>query len=321
MQPDDPRLDAIRASLRRHWHLRPSAVVEMPAGWMSRAWAVRDDSGLYVVRLVDDVARQPFEAGLAAAQHLHDAGFTIGEPVRTLGGSLTAAAPDGTLGLVRRVPGDLLDGRDPVDQRWWGERLAAAHAALTGFTHRGLQRWHWLHPDAAHLTVEPWLRPAVADAVAALTRLTVADQLTYGVLHGDPAPEAFVVDGRTGRTGIVDWGPCGTGPLVYDLAAAVAYAGGPGAAGDLIDAYVSAGPVGRDEVEAALPVLLRFRWAVQADWHARRLAIGAAPGGAPGALPDAAPAAVPRQARVTEPEPDTDRAHLDAAREALETPC
>src|SRR3712207_661454 len=120
-------IDPSGATLREHWHLRPSAVAALPAGWMSRAWAVRVGEEQYVARLVDDVARHPFEAGLAAALQLHDVGFTIGEPLRTLGGGLTAGARAGTVGVVRRVPGDLLDGRNPVDQRWWGERLAAAH--------------------------------------------------------------------------------------------------------------------------------------------------------------------------------------------------
>jgi homoserine kinase type II len=267
---------------------------------------VQADGRHHVARLVDAVARQPLEAGLAAADRLRNRGFDVGEPTRTLGGTFTAVTPAGAVGLVRRVRGSLLDGADPVDQQWWGDRLGAAHRALDGFRHPGTARWHWLQPDAAHLTVEPWLRPAVADAVLAMTRLTVADRLTYGVLHGDPAPEAFVVDGRTGRTGLLDWGPCATGPLVYDLAAAVAYAGGRDRAGDLVDAYVAAGPVGRDEVEAALPVLVRFRWAVQADWYARRLAVGA--GARDAGRTPAHPAGVG---------PAGDRAGLHAARDAL----
>ncbi len=313
VRPDDPISDdPITATLREHWLLRPSTVAPMPAGWMSRAWAVREGDRHFVVRLVDDVARQSFEAGLAAALHLRERGITIGEPVRTLGGSLTAADRAGVVGLIRRVPGEPLGGTDPADQRRWGERLAAAHRALDGFAHRGLQRRHWLRPDAAHLTVEPWLRPAVVDAAAALTRLTVADQLTYGVLHGDPAPEAFVVDGPTGRAGLIDWGPCATGPLVYDLAAAVAYAGGPGRAADLVDAYTATRVVGRDEVDVALPVLLRFRWAVRADWHARRLAAGAAAHGPS----TGAGAPHPEGAGAL-----ADRAGLAAARAALEAPC
>jgi homoserine kinase type II len=57
---------------------------------------------------------------------------------------------------------------------------------------------------------------------------------------------------------------------MYDLAAAVGYAGGT--APDLVDAYLAAGPVPREEVESALPTMLLFRWAVRADHHARRLA-------------------------------------------------
>jgi homoserine kinase type II len=266
--------ELIRSALRSRWHLVPAVAAALPSGLMSRAWAFEVDGEQLVARLVDHTARQPLEAGLAAAAHLHTRGVEIGRPVRTLAGSLTADTPAGILCVLRRVPGRRLDGADPVDQQWWGDRLGAAHRGLAGFDHPGLRRWNWLHPEEAHLDVQPWLRPAIAEAVTAMTRLTVTDRLTYGVLHGDPAAEQFVVDPGTGRAGLLDWGACGTGPLVYDLAAAIVYAGGPAAADELLDGYVAAGPVGRDEIEAALPVLLRFRWAVQADWCARRLAAG-----------------------------------------------
>ena len=81
---------------------------------------------------------------------------------------------------------------------------------------------------------------------------------------------------ETGRAGLVDCGAGGTGPLVYDVAAAVHYAGGPECAAELVDGYLAAGPVHPDELEAALPVLLRFRWAVRADRSARHVAAGRA---------------------------------------------
>ena len=123
--------------------------------------------------------------------------------------------------------------------------------------------------DAPHLGREPWLRPAVAGALTATTRLTVTHRLTYGVLQGDPAPGNFVVDPATGKAGLLDCGASGTGPLVYDVAAAIIYAGGMGRAAELIDGYLAAGPVGIDELEAALPVLLRLGWAVRAFQAAR----------------------------------------------------
>jgi Ser/Thr protein kinase RdoA (MazF antagonist) len=263
--------DPIRAAMRSQWHRYPAEIEVLPSGLMSRAWAVTAGDESLVARLVDHTARQPLEAGLAAAEHLRGRGIEIGRPVRTLAGRLSAETPAGALSLLHRVPGRPLDAGDPIDQQWWGDRLGAAHRALGGFDHPGLRRWNWLHPEASHLAVQPWLRPAVTDAVAAMTRLTVTDRLTYGVLHGDPAPYGFVVDPGTGRAGLLDWGACGTGPLVYDVAAAVVYAGGLDASAELLDGYLAAGPVHRDEIEAALPVLLRFRWAVQADWFARRL--------------------------------------------------
>jgi homoserine kinase type II len=120
------------------------------------------------------------------------------------------------------------------------------------------------------------------------------------VLHGDPAPTAFRLDPQTGRLGLVDWGPAGSGPLAYDVAAALGYAG-PDGAPDLVAAYLAAGPVPRDELEAVLPTMVLFRWAVRADHHARRLTAARRAGG-PGADEDRA---------------DEDRAGLDAAREAL----
>lgn len=273
--------DLVRSALHTHWHLRPTAVRRLPSGWLSRAWTVETGGGHYLARLVDDTARRPLEAGLVVAEHLRGRHLEIGEPVRTLAGSLTAATPVGALSVVGRVAGRPLDGADPLDQQWWGDRLGAAHRALDGFRHPGLRGWHWLQADAGHLAIEPWLRPAIAEAVTAVTRLTVTDRLTYGALHGDPAPSAFVIDPATGRTGLVDWGAGGTGPLVYDLAAAVAYAGAPNQASDLVDGYAAAGPVPRDEIDAALPVLLRFRWAVLADWWARRLCAPDDPAGSP----------------------------------------
>jgi Ser/Thr protein kinase RdoA (MazF antagonist) len=273
--PDD---DRVRSLLRDQWHLVTADVRRISGGMLSQAWDVAAGDHRYVARHVDAAGRLPLEAGLAAAVQLRGSGVEAGQPVRTLGGGLTATTPAGALALLRRVPGRALVGRDPVDQQFWGDRLGALHRTLQGFRHPGLRPWNLLDPDAAHLAAESWLRPAIADAVTATTRLTVTDRLTYGVLHGDPAAEDFVVDPATGRAGLLDCGASGTGPLVYDVAAAVVYAGGPDQSAELLDGYLAAGPVGRDELDAALPVLLRFRWAVQADWAARRLAAADADG-------------------------------------------
>ncbi|RZU52896.1 homoserine kinase type II [Krasilnikovia cinnamomea] len=267
-----PDHDLLRAALRENWHLVPTAITNRRGGILSRSWDVTVGHARYVARLVRPAERPALEAGLAAAGRLRACGIAAGESVRTLGGALTVAISVGALAVLRRVPGRALAGADPVDQQWWGDRLGAVHRALQGYVHPGLGRWNLLDADAAHLSGEPWLRLAVTEAVTAATRLTVTDRLTYGVLHRDPAPEEFVVDPDTGRAGVLDGGASGTGPLVYDVAAAVAYAGGTDAAAELVDGYLAAAPVHSDELDATLPVLLRFRWAAQADWSARRLA-------------------------------------------------
>lgn len=261
--------ELLRSTLRDQWHLVPTRIRDLPPALMSLGWEITVGAVRYVTRLAEHSARQPMEAGLVAAEHLRAKRIDAGEPLRTLAGALTAETERGTLAVLRRLPGRHLERHDPVDQQWWGERLGVVHRALQAFRHPGLRPWRLLDPGAPHLDADPWLRDAVAAAVAAATRLTVTDQLTYGVLHGDPAAEMFVLDPETGRSGLLHCGLCGTGPLVYDVAAAVAYAGGPGRAAELLDGYRAAGPVGGDELDAALPVLLRLRWAVHGYRAAR----------------------------------------------------
>ena len=91
----------------------------------------------------------------------------------------------------------------------------------------------------------------------------LAPTLTHGILHGDPAPEAFLA----GDDGIalIDWGAACHGPLLYDVASAWMYAGDR-----VLGAYARSGPIGPDELAVA-PVLLAFRWAVQAWYFSDRI--------------------------------------------------
>jgi Ser/Thr protein kinase RdoA (MazF antagonist) len=264
--------DQIRTTVRTTWHRAVDECVALPAGLDTLNWAIRSGTAEYVARVVAGARRSSFEAGLAAAEYLTGFDLPAATAVRTVDGAVTVLIGDEAVALVPRMPGRPLDATDPVDQQWWGDALGSAHRHLSGFRHAGLAKFHSVRAEAAHLAIDDWVRPAVADAVAAVRRLTVTDQLTYGVLHGDPAPDAFRLDPQTGRLGLVDWGPASTGPLTYDVAAAVGYAGAD-TSRDLVDAYLAAGPVPREELESALPTMLTFRWAVRADQHARRLSL------------------------------------------------
>jgi len=266
-------IDGIRTVLRTSWHLGVSACTPLPGGMNSAAWLVElaEPGRRCVAKAVPAATRRQFEAGLAVAERLATCGTASGAPIRTADGALSMNADDAAVALLEYVPGRSLVAEDPLDQQWWGNALGAAHRCLVGFDHPGLGRFHLMRSDTPHLGVEDWVRPAVADAVAAMAKLSVTDQLTYGPTHGDPNTDCFRLDVDTGGVGIIDWGAAGSGPLVYDIASAVMYAGGPDRAADLVDAYVAAAPVSRDEVEAALPTLLRFRGAVQADYFAYRI--------------------------------------------------
>jgi homoserine kinase type II len=313
-----PYDDVVRSTLRTVWHRVVDDLTPLSTGPSSRTWDVTIGDDRYVAKLVPATQRNQFEAGLAAAERLRTRGVDAGAPARTVTGALTAVVDQGVVALLRHVAGRPLDGADPIDQQFWGDLLGTAHRELEGFHHPGLARWTGIRTDAAHLDLEPWLRPAITDAVAALTKLTVTDQLTYGVLHGEPAPDAFRLDPQTGRLGLIDWGSAGTGPLMLDAAAAVRYAGGVDAADELLDGYAAAGPVPQDEIGAALATLLRYCWAARADAYARRLAAAVPDAGA-----DAAPNADSDAADASDPADAADaadpaaRVGLDEARDAL----
>ena len=58
---------------------------------------------------------------------------------------------------------------------------------------------------------------------------------------------------------------------MYDLASAVMYVGGPDRGRPLIEAYAAAGVLDRDEIEGTLTPMRRLRWAIQADYFAKRI--------------------------------------------------
>jgi homoserine kinase type II len=260
--------DDVRTALRTSWQVQPGECVPLA----ERMWRVVVGPSVYLATHLPDGQRAQFEAGLRAAEQLEAAGIGAGEPVRAADGAFTVGVGGGVLALMRWVPGRPLRADDPIDQQWWGDSLATVHRVLRRYTHPALGKFYSVRPEARHLDVAAWLRPAVQAALTAVKKLCVTDQLTYGVLHGEPAADRFRLDPDTGRVGLVGWGRAGSGPLVYDMAAAVLFAGGPDTAGDLVDGYVSAGTVSREECDAALPTMLRYRSAVLAD----RLAAGGA---------------------------------------------
>src|SRR4051794_274476 len=196
----------------------------------------------FIAKWVPPRRRTRFQGGLAVARHLTGQGIRTGGPLPAVYGALSVPLHDGLLGLLHREPGRALTAADPVDQQFWGDALGNVHTALCGFTRPELVRIGRLDPSAGHLELVPWLRPAVTEATAALVRLTVTDQLSYGIVHGDPAPGAVRLDRATGRVALVGWGWAATALLLYDVAGAVGYIGGITAAAEFLDGYLAAAP-------------------------------------------------------------------------------
>jgi Ser/Thr protein kinase RdoA (MazF antagonist) len=266
-----PLDDAIAVAIHANWSLGADPVIHRHgSGLNSTTWLVTTDTGRWIAKAVPVSTAAQFNAGLIAAACLDTAGLQAGSPVATMTGAISVPVAGCQLALLRHVSGHELNMLDPAEQRIWGATLAQAHLILRSQPiPPGIQGWHWVDPDATHLGVEPWVRPAVRAAVERLRELQQETPLTYGILHADPAPEAFLVDGP-GIVALIDWGSVTWGPLLYDLASAGLYAGGEPIFTHVLAGYLDVLPMHREEL-VALPDLLHFRWAVQADYFARRI--------------------------------------------------
>ncbi|MEH1055940.1 phosphotransferase [Micromonospora sp. CPCC 206171] len=263
----------LRWCLADAWGLADPTVQPHHGGMNSATWFVTVGDERWVAKAVAPGSRRSLVAGLTVAGHVATAGVPAGVPVTTRQGQIVADVDGIPLALLRWVDGEGLSGRTVDDQRLIGRTLGRVHQVLRGVSVAHADRFHWLNLQATHLAVRPWIRPSVSAAVAAYEALDPST-LTWGLLHTDPAPEAFRLDRPTGTCGLIDWSVALDGPLLYDLASAAMYVGGPRHAECLIEAYLKCRTVTRAEVEHGLSTMLRFRWAVQADYFARRLAVG-----------------------------------------------
>ena len=216
---------ALVSWLSRYWGLAGVRVTEHNGGMGSETWFVDRRDQRWVAKAVVPGGGGQFAGGLAIARRLEQTGIPAGAPVPTGDGQLAVDVGRAWLALLTWVPGRALTGQGDADQALIGATLARVHQALAGFDVAGAQRFHWVDPDAGYLSLRPWLRRAITAALEALDA-SRPETMTWGLLHADPAPDAFRLNAATGRCGIIDWSYAVCGPLVYDLASAVMYAGG-----------------------------------------------------------------------------------------------
>jgi len=261
----------VSAALAEAWAWVAADLEPHHAGMNSRTWLVDGEAGRFVAKVVPPEQHDRFVAGLAVAGLVESSGLPAGRPVPTRDGRSWVRIGGHTLALLAFVEGHPLVGDEADERRLIGSTLARAHRALAGREVPGATHFHWIDPAAAHLDVEDWVRPAILDALADWGQLP-PESLTWGLLHTDPAPEAFLVDPDSETCGLIDWDTGLVGPLMYDVASAVMYLGGPYRSMAFLEAYIGERVLDRVEVEHTLEPMLRLRWAVQADYFARRIA-------------------------------------------------
>jgi Ser/Thr protein kinase RdoA (MazF antagonist) len=266
-----PSTSTIASSLADEWSLGTPTIEPHDRGMNSRTWLVTNGPDRYVAKAVPPDAHRRFVSGLAVASRVQAAGIPVGAAIPTREGRSFVRLDGGTLALLTFVSGAGLVGDSDSEQRLIGATLAGGHRALIGQQVPDADRFHWIDPAAEHLGIRDWVRPAIVRVLASWEQLPPAS-LSWGLLHSDPAPDAFLLDPATGVCGLIDWDMGLLGPLMYDVASAVMYVGGPDHGAAVIDAYLSQRVLKPAEVERSLGPMLRMRWAVQADYFARRIA-------------------------------------------------
>ena len=208
---------AVRAAVAEHWGLGDAVVTPHHGGMNSATWFVEHAGRRWVAKSVPAAAAADFAGGPArrrGASSRPASGRRAGAGPRRRGRwSPSAGRP---LALLTWVPGRPLEADD---QPMIGATLASVHQRLVVLT--CLRRTGSIGSIRARRT---WAsgrgcEPAVTAAVEALD----TGPMTWGLLHTDPAPEAFRLDGRA--CGLIDWSWAMSGPLLYDLASAVMYVG------------------------------------------------------------------------------------------------
>jgi len=269
----------VLTAVRSRW-LTDARLEPLTGGMNSRTWTVTAGKGgcgkheRWVAKLVPLDQHDPFTRGLQAATAVEAAGIPAGRPLLTRDGRDHLDLPAGVLALLRWVDGVPLSS-GAQDQEQIGVTLGAAHVALRGTSDTSAGAFpRWLDPDAEHLVVEDWVRPAVRTALGDYRALDHS-RLQLGLLHGDPVPEAFLRSLlQPDVCGLIDWSSAEYGPLLYDVASALMYVGGLQPGRVLLQAYGRVVDLPSANSSHELEVVLALRQAVQADYFARRLAGG-----------------------------------------------
>lgn len=247
------------------WGRAVRSISPSKAGMNSHTAVVELDLGRFAAKWVRRSGTAALDAGSGIARQLSRDGLATGDPLMTSAGGLSHPSAGGSLALLRYVSGHALTGTSAREQEMMANTLAEVHAV------RSETRTEPFMADLSDLVydVEPWIRPSVCAVLAEHAQLPA---LTWGILHADPAPEAFRYDEQDGQIGLIDWSGATEGPILYDLASALMYLGGRSKAAAFWTGYLASSPAPETELIDHIAAFSRLRAAVQAAYFSMRVA-------------------------------------------------
>lgn len=258
-------LQDLAGAVARSWAVNVASAELFGAGMNSTTALVVTSEGRFIAKWVPQTEGENLLRGAIVAQTMADGGMRSGPPLPARDGALTVSALGGELALLHEVRGRFLSTAS-IDQPAWGGALARVHGLA-----RGEPSGSFLDALLGPVSVdEPWVM-RVFDSVQA--EVAGLPPVTWAQLHTDPEPEAFLID-DLGDVGVIDWTGSIPGPVLYDVASAVMYAGGEANAGALIESYLAGGVISPAELSTHLRTFSRMRGAVQAVYFSRRVASG-----------------------------------------------
>jgi Ser/Thr protein kinase RdoA (MazF antagonist) len=232
-----------------------------------------------VAKLADHADSPGLVSGLRVAEYLAARGLACGAPARTRSGELTIGLPEGRLALLRHEPGTPPDLAVPGQVARAGGVLARFHQALREFPAGAdpRYRWPWQWVDRCLNTIAmPRHITAAARRIWPQIVRTVEDhQLLVSVIHADPGPGGFLLDGDGAQDALIDWATPLRGPLLYDLAcfAVITAPVGPQVTRWFTEGYAAQMPQIVPQL-AHLECLVKARWLANAIYFSARIERG-----------------------------------------------
>ncbi|RNG34162.1 hypothetical protein EEJ42_06355 [Streptomyces botrytidirepellens] len=263
--PEDGKLPLDRWG-EGDWSVLPWQREVVDQGYNSHTWQVAKGDRRYVLKAVPESHAAGFEAGLGVAHAVAGHGIPSGAPNATITGELVVHDNDWCWGLLDYMGGTRVDTTDPAQMRTVGGTLASIHRALSVLpAPTTVMSWNhidWLLAENEALEAYPWIQRAIREA-----REVIPDDLTAGVVHGDPRVSEFRIENGVG--GLLDWGEVMYAPHIFDVASTLIYLDDDADKQAFLRGYLEHSIIDASEL-AHVDAMRKFRYAVEAWMFAHR---------------------------------------------------